>query len=118
MPGSGGSAAAAAWGALRAEDWPLPLSAFPGDAALVGGAVRDALLNRLGPAPDLDLVVAEGAIGLCKALSKRYGGSPVVLDAERDIARLVIRGWSVDLARREGPSLEADLQRQIGRAHV
>ena len=112
MPGSGGSAAAAAWGALRAEDWPLPLSAFPGDAALVGGAVRDALLNRLGPAPDLDLVVAEGAIGLCKALSKRYGGSPVVLDAERDIARLVIRGWSVDLARREGPSLEADLQRR------
>ena len=112
VPGSGGSAAAAAWSVLRAEDWPVPLSAFPADAALVGGAVRDALLNRLGPAPDLDLVVAEGAIALCKTLSKRFGGSPVVLDAERDIGRLVIRGWSVDLARREGQSLADDLQRR------
>ena len=101
-----------AWSVLRAEDWPVPLSAFPADAALVGGAVRDALLNRLGPAPDLDLVVAEGAIALCKTLSKRFGGSPVVLDAERDIGRLVIRGWSVDLARREGQSLSEDLQRR------
>ena len=101
-----------AWSVLRAEDWPVPLSAFPADAALVGGAVRDALLNRLGPAPDLDLVVAEGAIALCKTLSKRFGGSPVVLDAERDIGRLVIRGWSVDLARREGQSLADDLQRR------
>ena len=101
-----------AWSVLRAEDWPVPLSAFPADAALVGGAVRDALLNRLGPAPDLDLVVADGAIALCKTLSKRFGGSPVVLDAERDIGRLVIRGWSVDLARREGQSLADDLQRR------
>ena len=101
-----------AWSVLRAEDWPVPISAFPDDAALVGGAVRDALLNRLGPAPDLDLVVAEGAIALCKTLSKRFGGSPVVLDAERDIGRLVIRGWSVDLARREGQSLADDLQRR------
>ena len=101
-----------AWSVLRAEDWPVPLSAFPADAALVGGAVRDALLNRLGPAPDLDLVVADGAIALCKTLSKRFGGSPVVLDAERDIGRLVIRGWSVDLARREGQSLADDLKRR------
>ena len=112
VPGSGGSAAAVAWSVLRAEDWPVPISAFPDDAALVGGAVRDALLNRLGPAPDLDLVVAEGAIALSKTLSKRFGGSPVVLDAERDIGRLVIRGWSVDLARREGQSLADDLQRR------
>ena len=101
-----------AWSVLRAEDWPVPISAFPDDAALVGGAVRDALLNRLGPAPDLDLVVAEGAIALSKTLSKRFGGSPVVLDAERDIGRLVIRGWSVDLARREGQSLADDLKRR------
>ena len=112
VPGSGGSAAAVAWSVLRAEDWPVPISAFPDDAALVGGAVRDALLNRLGPAPDLDLVVAEGAIALSKTLSKRFGGSPVVLDAERDIGRLVIRGWSVDLARREGQSLADDLKRR------
>jgi len=78
----------------------------------VGGAVRDALLQRLGPEPDLDLVVEGDAIALCRQLSKRHGGSAVVLDAERSIARLVIQGWSVDLARLEGGTLLSDLQRR------
>lgn len=111
-----GAAAAAladlAWQRLRPEGWPLPREAFPAGSALVGGAVRDALLDRLGPAPDLDLVVEGDAIQLCRQLSRRHGGSAVVLDPERSIARLVIRGWSVDLARQEGGSLEADLHRR------
>jgi tRNA nucleotidyltransferase (CCA-adding enzyme) len=74
--------------------------------------VRDALLDRLGSKPDLDLVVPTDALALCRQLSRRHGGSSVVLDAERSIARLAIRGWSVDLARQEGPSLEADLRRR------
>ncbi|MBM5794173.1 MAG: CCA tRNA nucleotidyltransferase, partial [Cyanobacteria bacterium K_DeepCast_0m_m1_088] len=101
-----------AWAALQPDRWPLPLAAFPADAALVGGAVRDALLQRLGPEPDLDLVVDGDAIALCRQLSKRHGGSAVVLDAERSIARLVIQGWSVDLARQEGGNLRNDLQRR------
>jgi tRNA nucleotidyltransferase (CCA-adding enzyme) len=36
----------------------------------------------------------------------------VVLDPQRDIARLVLGGWSLDLARRCGDSLEADLARR------
>ena len=100
------------WRRLRPEGWPVPPEAFPSDAALVGGAVRDALLNRLEAQPDLDLVVAGDAIALCRQLSQRHGGCAVVLDAERSIARLAVRGWSVDLARREGPSLEADLGRR------
>ncbi|WP_411868409.1 CCA tRNA nucleotidyltransferase [Vulcanococcus limneticus] len=100
------------WQRLRPERWPLPLDALPADAALVGGAVRDGLLDRLGPKPDLDLVVSGDAIALCRALARRHGGSAVVLDAERCMARLVIRGWSLDLARQEGASLEADLVRR------
>ncbi len=34
------------------------------------------------------------------AARRRLGGSCVVLDRERSIARLVLRGWTVDLARR------------------
>lgn len=105
-------AAELAWQRLAPAGWPLPPEAFPADAALVGGAVRDALLNRLGPEPDLDLVVAGDAIQLCRQLGRRHGGSVVVLDAERSIARLVIRGWSIDLARQEGGSLLADLRRR------
>ena len=101
-----------AWQRLQPETWPLPPEAFPAEATLVGGAVRDALLDRLGPQPDLDLVVTGDAVGLCKTLSRRHGGTAVVLDTERSIARLVIGGWSIDLARLEGGSLEADLHRR------
>ena len=104
--------AALAWERLQPQRWPLPRQAFPAGAALVGGAVRDALLDRLPPQPDLDLVVENDAIQLCRQLGRSHGGSVVVLDAERSIARLVIQGWSVDLARREGPSLDDDLRRR------
>jgi tRNA nucleotidyltransferase (CCA-adding enzyme) len=104
--------AALAWRRLAPERWPVPPDAFPPGTALVGGAVRDALLNRLTAQPDLDLVLPGDAIGLCRQLRRSHGGSAVVLDAERSIARLVIDGWSVDLARQEGGSLMADLHRR------
>ncbi|MFZ9464110.1 MAG: CCA tRNA nucleotidyltransferase, partial [Vulcanococcus sp.] len=52
------------------------------------------------------------AVALCRQLQRHHGGSAVVLDAGRSIARLVLKGWSVDLARQEGGSLSADLQRR------
>ena len=101
-----------AWHRLAAQRWPIPLEAFPPGTALVGGAVRDALLDRLGPTPDLDLVVPGDAIAVCRQLRRSHGGSAVVLDAERSIARLVVQGWSLDLARQEGDDLSADLHRR------
>ena len=97
---------------LAPERWPLPLEALPSDAVLVGGAVRDAALGRLDEKPDLDLVVAADAIPMARSLARSQGGSCVVLDAQRDMARLVLRGWTLDLARREGPDLETDLRRR------
>jgi tRNA nucleotidyltransferase (CCA-adding enzyme) len=87
-------------------------SALPTGTALVGGAVRDALLGRLGERPDLDLVVPEDALALSRALARQLGGSFVALDPERSIARLVLRGWTIDLARRVGDTLAADLGRR------
>jgi tRNA nucleotidyltransferase (CCA-adding enzyme) len=117
MPAAGANgaivtAAGALWERLRPETWPVPTNAFPPGTALVGGAVRDACLNRLPAQPDLDLVVSGDAVALCRDLSRRHGGSCVVLDAERSIARLARRGWSIDLARQEGASLEDDLRRR------
>lgn len=97
---------------LAPERWPLPLTSLPADAVLVGGAVRDAALGRLEPKPDLDLVVAGGAIALAWRLARRHRGTCVVLDADRDMARLVLQGWTVDLARRAGVDLAADLRRR------
>jgi tRNA nucleotidyltransferase (CCA-adding enzyme) len=104
--------AATLWRSLRPEHWPLPPAALPAGTALVGGAVRDALLGRLGERPDLDLVVPEDGLSLARALARRLGGSFVALDPERSIARLVLRGWTIDLARRAGEDLEADLDRR------
>jgi tRNA nucleotidyltransferase (CCA-adding enzyme) len=97
---------------LAVNQWPLSIDHLPADAALVGGAVRDGLLDRLADRPDLDLVVAEDAIELCRRLARRHGGSCVVLDEQRSIARLVLRGWTVDLARRCGTDLASDLRRR------
>ena len=105
-------AAEQAWGALQPERWPLAPGCFPPGSALVGGAVRDALLQRLGPYPDLDLVVPQGAIKLCQRLAKKHRGTAVVLDSQRDMARLVLGPWSLDLAAQEGADLTSDLQRR------
>ena len=97
---------------LAPVSWPLRPETLPPGTAVVGGAVRDALLGRLAAQPDLDLVVEGDAVALARALAKRQGGSVVVLDAERSIARLVMGGWTIDLARRIGGSLEEDLLRR------
>jgi tRNA nucleotidyltransferase (CCA-adding enzyme) len=100
------------WRRLQPARWPVPPEAFPAGTSLVGGAVRDGLLDRLAERPDLDLVVAEEAIPLCKRLARRHRGSCVVLDEPRSIARLVVADWTIDVARLAGPDLESDLARR------
>ncbi|MCS5692359.1 CCA tRNA nucleotidyltransferase [Cyanobium sp. FGCU-6] len=100
------------WRRLEPERWPVPPDAFPAGTALVGGAVRDGLLDRLAEQPDLDLVVGGDAIALTRCLAGRHRGSCVVLDRERSIARLVVQGWTIDLARRVGDDLATDLARR------
>ena len=85
---------------------------LPAGTALVGGAVRDGLLGRLAAQPDLDLVVPVEAVDLARHLGRQFGGTCVVLDQERSIARLVLKGWTIDLARCAGDDLTADLTRR------
>ncbi len=106
------TAASRLWQALEPRRWPLPPDALPPGSALVGGAVRDGLLGRLGATPDLDVVVPDEAISLCRRLQQRHGGACVVLDADRSMARLVLGGWSLDLARMEPGGLTDDLGRR------
>jgi tRNA nucleotidyltransferase (CCA-adding enzyme) len=85
---------------------------LPPGTALVGGAVRDGLLGRLGERPDLDLVVTGDGLALTQEWAQRLGGTAVTLDRERSIGRLVLDGWTLDVARQQGGSLEADLHRR------
>ncbi len=89
--------------------WPFDLSDLPLGSAVVGGALRDALLGKLQEKFDLDLVVPDHAIDLVKNLAQKYCGTCVVLDPDRDIARLVLDRWNIDFARQNRLSLEEDL---------
>ena len=100
------------WERLNSSQWPFSVEDLPIGSALVGGSVRDALLNCLDNNPDLDFIVPSNAILLADKLSNRYGGKCVILDKERDIARLVFKEWTIDFAQQIGSNLIEDLSRR------
>ncbi len=102
----------ALWERLNPSAWPLSLKDLPEGCALVGGAVRDGLLNQLKNKPDLDFVVQSNAIELAQKLSNDLGGTSIILDHDRDIARLICKGWTIDFAKQIGGSLAEDLYRR------
>lgn len=94
------------------DNLPFPLTLLPDNCYLVGGAVRDVLLNRKREYIDLDFVVPHGAIKIAKNIANLYHGGFVVLDADRNIARVVFPHGTIDLANQEGDSIYTDLARR------
>lgn len=82
------------------------LSTLESTVYLVGGAIRQRLLNQ--PIDDYDFVLLEPVIPVVADLAKEFGCSWVVLDKQRDIARLILKGLSFDFAPILG-DLESDL---------
>ncbi|MEA3547370.1 MAG: HD domain-containing protein [Thermodesulfobacteriota bacterium] len=76
---------------------------------VVGGAVRDHLSGSL--AHDLDIAMASGALSFARRLAADLGGTFVLLDEEEGVARVVWKGFDIDLAdfRDQTTSIEADL---------
>lgn len=97
---------------LSPEKWCFSLELLPQPIYLVGGAVRDALLGRSAEYLDLDFVLPANAIATARSLAHHYKAGFVILDAERQIARVVFPQATVDFALQEGSSLETDLQRR------
>ena len=79
---------------------------------LVGGAVRDALLER--PVHDWDFAIDRDALRLARAVADALGGAYFPLDTERGAARVVLAVGNaspldLDFAVLRGADLEADL---------
>ncbi len=91
---------------------PFGLNWLPPDACLVGGAVRDALLNHWRDYLDLDFVLPQKAVETAKSIADRYQAGFVILDKTRQIARVVFKQGTVDFAQQEGECLETDLRRR------
>jgi len=80
------------------------------DIYLVGGALRDLLINVVSV--DLDFAVTERAVDFTREVRDRLGrGSVVILDEENDTARLVLEELSLDVAgfRKGARIIEEDL---------
>ncbi|HEY9853251.1 MAG TPA: CCA tRNA nucleotidyltransferase [Leptolyngbyaceae cyanobacterium] len=97
---------------LCPESWPFSLEWLPVPAFMVGGAVRDALLGRRREYLDLDFVLPTGAVETASTIARHYQAGFVLLDAQRQIARVVFKNATADFAQQEGESLETDLHRR------
>jgi putative nucleotidyltransferase with HDIG domain len=83
------------------------------DIYLVGGVVRDALLQRT--THDIDIVVAGESLKLARKVADQIGASYFPLDEERDTARLVLvestgERMYLDFTAMRGGNLENDLR--------
>ncbi len=94
------------------QQFPFDFNDLPTPAFLVGGWVRDRILNRQGNYLDLDFVLPERAVEIANAIARKYRAGFVVLDTERQIARVVFKNGTADFAQQMGRSLEADLGRR------
>ena len=76
---------------------------------LVGGSVRDLLLNR--PVTDLDFTLANDAVAFSKAFADKIGEAFVKLEEQPPTARIVIRETrlALDFAGFRAETLEKDL---------
>src|SRR5689334_8739525 len=80
---------------------------------LVGGAVRDILLNRLSR--DLDFALPANGIPLARRVANALKADFMKLDSERDTGRVIVTESDgvrtfLDFATYRGPSLEEDLR--------
>jgi len=97
------------------------ISLLPGDEPiyLVGGAIRDALLNR--PNYDLDFVTPGNAMKLARQIGNQLGAAYFPLDTHRNVARLILKPDNqlvvpegsvarIDFSSFQGADLISDLQ--------
>jgi tRNA nucleotidyltransferase (CCA-adding enzyme) len=94
------------------EELPFDLNTLPQPAYLVGGWVRDRLLGRQAKHLDLDLVMPTGAVETASSLAMSHKAGFVLLDRERQIARVVFADATVDFAQQIGDTIAEDLHRR------
>lgn len=89
------------------------LSKSGAHAYLVGGFVRDMLLER--ETNDIDLAVSGDSLHIAETLANELGGKYVVLDEENRVARVVItrreKPWCIDITTFSN-DIESDLSRR------
>ena len=86
------------------------LSEFPNGSILVGGYIRDLILDRLSPHPDLDIVVPNNAHDIGYNIAGKFSGKFLILDESRNIVRIIFKNFTVDIANQAYELLPEDLK--------
>ncbi len=83
---------------------------LPPKSVLVGGYLRDLILDKLSPFPDIDIIIPNNALSVAKSLAEKFSGRFLVLDNDRNIARIIFKEFIIDIANRTHDLLADDLK--------
>ena len=86
------------------------LSELPSGSILVGGYIRDLLLERLSPYPDIDIVIPNKSLEIGKNIAEKFSGKFLILDRDRNIVKIIFRDFTVDIADQTHELLTDDLK--------
>ena len=86
------------------------LSELPSGSILVGGYIRDLILDRLTNPPDIDIVIPNNSLDIGKDIAEKFSGKFLILDQDRNIVRIIFRNFTVDIASQTHELLVEDLK--------
>lgn len=86
------------------------LSELPTGSILVGGFIRDLILDRLSLYPDIDLVIPNNSLEVGKNIAEKFSGKFLILDQDRNIVRIIFRNFTVDIANQTHELITEDLK--------
>ncbi len=85
------------------------VSELPSGSILVGGYIRDLILDRISPYPDIDIVVPNKSIEIGKNIAEKFSGKFLLLDPNRNIVRIIFTDFVFDIANQTHELLTEDL---------
>ncbi len=86
------------------------LSELPNGSIVVGGFIRDIILERLSTFPDIDIVIPNNSQEIGKSIAEKFAGRYLILDKDRNIVRIVFKDFIIDVANQTHELLIEDLK--------
>ena len=85
------------------------LGFLPTGSYLVGGYIRDIILGRETEKIDVDIVVPFNAIEIGKKIADDIESKFIILDAKREVVRIILNHIYIDIANQVSSTIEGDL---------
>jgi len=97
---------------IERDNWGFLIPELPPGSILVGGYIRDLILNRSSLYPDVDIVVPTNSIEIGRNIAKQFSFKFLILDPEREIIRIISEKFILDIANQTNDLLVEDLKKR------